>query len=73
MSNIGTSFQSYNPDNDKDDVLLDEVKDGPSPKEKLFDLLNRTRKEDYVDNVYAIFNVPFVLKETMMSLLSTTL
>ena len=64
---------SYNPENDKDDVLLEEVKDDPSPKEKLFDFLSKTRKEDYIDNVYPMFNVPFVLKETLMSLISSTL
>ena len=67
------SFQGYNPNNDKDDILLEKVKDDPSPKEKLFDLLSTTGKEDYIDNVYPMFNVPFVLNETMMSLLSTTL
>ena len=35
MSNVGMSSASYNPDNDKDNILLEEIKDDPSPKEKL--------------------------------------
>ena len=73
MSNVGMSSFGYNLENDKDDVLLKEVKDDSSPKEKLFNFLIKAGKEDYIDNVYPMFNVPFVLKETLMSLVSTTL
>lgn len=73
MSDVGMSFFGYNLENDKDDIILEEVKDDPLPKEKLFALLSRAGKEDYIDNVYLMFDVPFVLKETMMSLVSTTL
>ena len=55
-------------ENDKDDVLLEEAKDDPSPKKRLFDFLSKIGKEDYIDNVYPMFNVPFVLKEMLMSL-----
>ena len=44
MSNVGMSSFGYNPDNDKDDILLEEVKDDPSPKEKLFDFLSKAGK-----------------------------
>ena len=73
MSNIGSSSVGYNPDNDKDDILLEEVKDDPSPKEMLFDFLSKAGKEDYIDNIYPMFNVTFVLKETLMSLIPTSL
>ena len=73
MANISMSLVGYNPDDDKDDILLEEVKDDPSPKERLFDFLSKAGKEDYIDNIYPMFNVPFVLKETLLPLITTSL
>lgn len=35
MSDVGISSFGYNLENDKDNVLLEEVKDDPSPKDYL--------------------------------------
>ena len=48
MSNVGMSPIGYNPDNDKDNILLEEIKNDPSPKEKLFDFLSKAGKEDFI-------------------------
>ena len=47
MSNVDMLSFGYNPDNDKDDVLLEEVKDDPSPKEKLFDFFEQDKERRF--------------------------
>ena len=44
MSNVVMSSFGYNPKNNKDDVLVEEVKDDPSAKEKLLNFFEQDKE-----------------------------